>query len=200
MTLRWRSGKNSCRPKSIYIPATYNSSRPFSAPFAVELQGITRPQFTSIWKQMQWRSTSHAADEAISLATTLSLDPGPILNIPSTNCEGRMIELLRMTKVIPLLLPFQPPPRLESVGFRWAPASFLNFFRHTSTNPFRVLAGSGEMAPDGDGLMLQRFGLELSHQSNSELLIGRDFIISPPDRPDISFGVTEQRRTSTGRR
>jgi hypothetical protein len=46
------------------------------------------------------------------------------------------------------------------------------------------------MAPDGDGLMLQRFGLELSHQSNSELLIGQDFIISPPDRPDISFGVT----------
>lgn len=165
-------------------------TKTFFSPFLSGLEGNASQKFISMWKQMQWRSTSRAADETICLATTLGLDPGPILNIPSTDHEGRMIKLLQMMKVIPLLLPFQPPPRLKAVGFRWAPASFLNRFRDTSTNPFRVLAGSGEIAADGEGLMLQRFGFELLQKPNSELVIGNDFIISLSGRPDISFGVT----------
>jgi hypothetical protein len=165
-------------------------SETFFKPFLGEFEGNTSQKLTFIWKQMQWRSTSHASDETICLATVLGLDPGPILNIPHKNLEGRMIKLLQMMEVIPLLLPFQPPPRLETVGFRWAPASFLNCFRHTTTNPFRVLTGSGDMAPDGAGLMLQRFGFELLHKPNSEFGIGKNFIISPPNQPEFSFGVT----------
>lgn len=165
-------------------------SEPVFRPFVKGWEGNATHKFTTMWKQVQWRSTSHAADETICLATTLGLDVGPILDIPSKDHERRMIKLLQLMKVVPLLLPFQPPPRLEAVGFRWAPASFLNCFRHTNTNPFKVISGSGEIAPDGEGLIFQRFAFEFLHKSNPQLVIGENFIISPPDNPEISFGVT----------
>jgi hypothetical protein len=52
------------------------------------------------------------------------------------------------------------------------------------------MSGSGEIAPDGEGLIMHRFGFELLHNSNPELVIGKYFIISPPNHPEISFDVT----------
>ena len=131
-----------------------------------------------LWKAVQWRSTSHAADEPVCLATLLGLDPGPILDIPPENPIDRMIKFLCMAQPLPLVLLFQPPPRMQVPGFRWAPTSLLNCFRTTASNPFNVVHGTGEISPTGKGLVFARTGLEFCLDDASTLSLGSLFRIT----------------------
>lgn len=153
-------------------------SRTFFGPF---IRGPTRAvnqRLIGLWKAVQWRSTSKRADETVCLATLFGLDPGPILDISEETGDRRMIQLLRMLQMIPLLLLFQPPPRLRQSGFRWAPNTFLNYFRMERTEPFRAINEVGNIAHEGNGFVLSRAALEIDVLVSVPLLIGTDFNIS----------------------
>jgi hypothetical protein len=88
-----------------------------------------------------------------------------------------MIKLLQIAEPLPLRLIFQPPPRLSRRGFRWAPASFLNGFRSTATNPFLVVNGQGKIGPNGKGLAFSSPGLVLLPSESLMPSIGTLFTI-----------------------
>lgn len=130
-----------------------------------------------MWRQLQWRCSSHAADEAVCLATVLGLDPGPILEIAATALEQRIIRFLKQARLLPLVILYQPPPRLSHTGFRWAPNSFLNCFRELHTNPFRIIRGWGEVEPNGGGLLFARAGVKMQLISSHSPVLGTDFAV-----------------------
>lgn len=136
-------------------------ARTFFGPFVRYTTQATNQNFANVWKTIQWRSTTHRIDETLCLATLLGLDPAPLFTIPDTDYDRRMIKLLQMVKRLPLVLLFQPPPRLSQHGFRWAPKSFLNCFRDIPTVPFRIVSGQGEIGPNMSGLAFRKPGLAM---------------------------------------
>ena len=68
------------------------------------------------------RNTSKAGDEALCLATLLELDLRNLLKTPDAR---RMKVLYSMLATVPPRLIFFHGQRIEGVGFRWAPQSFL---------------------------------------------------------------------------
>lgn len=137
--------------------------RTFFAPFIQSRSSHTATKrFIDVWKQLQWRATSHQCDEPLCLATITNIDPGPILAVSSDDFLGRMARYLTLLEHIPYVLFVQPPPRLSKVGFRRAPASMLNRFRDSPTNPFRRIPGNGTVKREGDGLLVKAVGVMLS--------------------------------------
>jgi len=162
----------------------------FFGPFVQGPAPEISQKLTGMWKQLQWRATSRAADETLCLAVSLGLDPGPLLEIPPERHEQRMVRLLQEIRKLPLLVLYQPPPRLDRAGFRWAPTSFMNTFRATDTNPFRVIDGTGETAPGHEGLMTRRHGFVFHNDDLSRPLllpIGSDVVICMSGHPNIRF-------------
>jgi hypothetical protein len=165
-------------------------------------------RFMSLWKQLQWRATSHEGDEPVCLAATLGIDPGPILDIPAEQPAERMAKLYQLQKTIPYVALVQPPPRLELDGYRWAPATLLNCFRQQATNPFHIIPGVGEISPDGVGLVIQSSGFTIATDVDRAIpLTGEDFHITDgqergslvvsyhrflrqPGTPDLDSGKT----------
>ena len=165
-------------------------------------------RFMSLWKQLQWRATSHEGDEPVCLAATLGIDPGPILDIPAEQPAERMAKLYQLQKTIPFVALVQPPPRLELDGYWWAPATLLNCFRQQATNPFLINPGAGEISPDGVGLVIQSSGFRIATDVDRAIpLTGEDFHITdgqekgslvvsyhrflrPADTPDVDSGKT----------
>ncbi|KAI9699925.1 MAG: hypothetical protein M1820_006987 [Bogoriella megaspora] len=68
------------------------------------------------------RITSRRNDETICIATTLGLDPCPLLRVAPAD---RMIVLLKMFPCVPVNVLFSSGTRMTQKGFRWAPTSFL---------------------------------------------------------------------------
>jgi hypothetical protein len=164
-------------------------SRTFFGPFVNRTEGSIVTRFNSAWKQLQWRSTSHQEDETVCLATILGLDPTPLLNVPPEDWEKRMITLLRMMRSFPMLFPFQPPPRLETPGFRWAPASFLNCFRDVATNPFRNLRGTATLGPNDEGLLFSNPGFVFDPEGNPAFAGADGFHIAVVNQPNSSYSI-----------
>ena len=137
-------------------------AKSFFQPFRQQHQELSIPtQMIDMWKQLQWRATSRQADEAVCFATIMGFEPGPVLQVSSTNPGGRMAVFLRLVRIIPFVLLIQPPPRIPLVGFQWAPLSLLNCFRNGATNPFRTVPGVGILDSDGQGLHMERPGVTL---------------------------------------
>ena len=136
--------------------------RTFFAPFVQPRNSHTVVRrFIDIWKQLQWRATSHQSDEPLCLATITNIDPGPILAVSSDDSLGRMAKYLTLLEHIPYVLLVQPPPRLSKAGFHWAPSSLLNCFRDSPTNPFRRIPGFGTVEREGNGLLIEATGTTL---------------------------------------
>ena len=162
----------------------------FFDPFITKTKGDLIARFKATWKQLQWRSTTYQSDETICLATLLGLDVSNILEFPWEDKEQRMISFLRQMETLPILFAFQPPPRLETCGFRWAPASFLNCFRETATNPFRLLSGTATFGPDNQGLNFSQKGFIFKQSVNPSFVGADDFhiAVSNPSMPLHSVG------------
>jgi hypothetical protein len=79
------------------------------------------------------RSTSRAGDETICIATALSINPLPLLALPT---EERMIQLLQLIPSIPMNIIFADCPRFDVPGFSCAPKSLLE-----SEDRRRTIAG-----------------------------------------------------------
>lgn len=130
-----------------------------------------------ILRLLQWRSASRAGDEAVCLTNIAGFEPGPILSIPENNLEGRMVKFLQMLHIIPLVLIYQPPPRLSIPGFRWAPTSFLNVYRNEPTDFFAILPGEGKIAPNGEGLVLTGRGFSVRSTDDQPFTTRAGFLV-----------------------
>ena len=146
-----------------FLHARYSFlSRAFFAPFVQPRNGLAvAGRFIDVWKQLQWRATSHQSDEPVCLATITNIDPGPILTVSNNDSSVRMAKYLTLLEQIPYVLLIQPPPRLAHVGFRWAPSSLLNCFRESPTNPFWRIPGVGIVKREGGGLLIKATGVTL---------------------------------------
>ncbi len=150
--------------------------------FAPFLRGQVRSRsehLLGIWRQLQWRSTSHQYDETLCLATLLGIDPAPLLAIPQEDLEQRMVKFLQICGTLPRSILFQMPPRLNSPGFRWAPKSFLACFKGSASHPDWFPDSAVEIAPAGRGIIAALAGLEILVENSPSPLIGNDFVIHP---------------------
>jgi hypothetical protein len=80
-------------------------------------------QLVHLLGALRWRSTSHAKDEAVCIATLLELPAEVFLDLP---LEKQMPHLLTAIGSVPTSLLFSHGPRLNVPNFSWAPQSFLN--------------------------------------------------------------------------
>ena len=80
-------------------------------------------QLVHLLGALRWRSTSHAEDEAVCIATLLDLPAEGFLDLP---LERHMPQLLTAIGSVPTNLLFSHGPRLNVPNFSWAPQSFLN--------------------------------------------------------------------------
>lgn len=164
-----------------------------------------RPQhlsFDSYSKLLQWRSTSKQADETVCLMSMLGMSEflEDLLKLEDNDYTGRMIHFFKSLTAIPISVLYQPPPRLPTFGFRWAPKSFLSCFRGTRAHPYRAIKGTGQIGPNGSGLKLKSAGLRLLESGDSLPQIGKIFLLQPEldglDVLCVSYaGATADRNT-----
>lgn len=153
-------------------------SKTFFAPFVEGLGQSLEQIFKGLLKQLQWRATSRRCDEAICFSNILGVDTGLVMDIAEEDLVGRMIQFLKLVKLIPLILLLQPPPRLQVPGFRWASPSLINCFRRKATEPFHAVDGVGRIEDDKPGLIIVSSGLVLESANADPLRVGSDFVIS----------------------
>ena len=77
---------------------------------------------TSVYRSVQWRTTSRASDECLALARVLNIYDPRLLD---RSKNGQMEILLRNLPEIPAGLMFMPGARLEHSPFRWAPSTWM---------------------------------------------------------------------------
>ena len=98
---------------------------------------------------LQGRSISYAQDEPFVIGTLLGLDTGKILDGPDETRVHRLWSLMPSApRGIPIDVIFRVCPRLQEVGFRWAPATLLKTNKY-----FRLTRGRGQGRPGSDGLL-----------------------------------------------
>lgn len=88
-------------------------------------------RLTLLCEELQWRSTSKSADEAICMATLLGLDLAAILSVPD---EEKMPLLFMLRQSFPSDILFWQGNKTQKRGFRWAPDSFLSRHRFSTNN------------------------------------------------------------------
>lgn len=144
-------------------------------------------KFESVVHAIRHRTTSKSTDETICIANLLGLDPTPLLNIregdkgenmtqaekkmaQQATHEKRMEGLLRMVGRFPQGLIFNELPRLQTDGFRWAPASYLN--QNISNSLYdQLVERNNSFVPFLEGLPVTYPGIKLEsvrpHLGNS---------------------------------
>ena len=109
-------------PVANYLVTLYLDLRRFTEGLPVE---DPPPMISQLSKALVFRSTSVSSDEALCLCTMLDLDIAKLLSISPEDRNGRMMELWKMMPNIPADVAFTTGPKLEDVGYRWAPSTFL---------------------------------------------------------------------------
>ncbi|BCS23554.1 uncharacterized protein APUU_31779A [Aspergillus puulaauensis] len=121
---------------------------------------------------LQGRMTSRRDDEAVCLANLMGIDPLPIVQASTPN--QRMKALLLALGRIPGHILFNPYPRIQERGWRWAPQSFLNMGRYLNMENTRTAR------VDELGLVLRSPGIQLRLND------------SVPDEADISISIGDR--------
>jgi hypothetical protein len=101
---------------------------------------INTSLLASLWKAVQWRTTSHRQHETLALATLLRLNTDHFYDseiVPANQSEAiqarldeKMQSLLNLIalaseRAIPAGLIFLPGPRLSAKGYGWAPKTWM---------------------------------------------------------------------------
>lgn len=106
---------------------------------------------------LQGRSISYAFDEPLVIGTLLGLDIDKILNGPKESRIHRMWSLMPSApQGIPIDVIFRACPKIEELGFRWAPATLLTGATGTRAMPFKQ--GIGQGYPTSKGLLVRLAG------------------------------------------
>ena len=110
----------------------------------------------------RYRSVTVASDEPLLIGGLLNLDPAYILHGSE---EARMARLWSMIPSVPGGIPknilFRRGPRLLEPGFRWAPASLLNF-RDGGLRSDDVNDNQGYLTSAGLRVRLPAFGIKMA--------------------------------------
>ncbi|EXJ62785.1 hypothetical protein A1O7_03224 [Cladophialophora yegresii CBS 114405] len=84
---------------------------------------------SAVWRAIQWRTTSHADDETLAVATIFGISRTDLEDCvatqSSTRAEKRMELFLQHLPDIPGGLIFMAGTRPRTPGFRWAPATWM---------------------------------------------------------------------------
>ncbi|EXJ63201.1 hypothetical protein A1O7_03648 [Cladophialophora yegresii CBS 114405] len=90
-------------------------------------------------RPLQFRKTSVASDEALCLSTLANLSPERVKRVSESEKNKRMETFYSNLPTISKQIIFWHGDRLQQIGFRWAPASFLNnsnlYFRDWDHGP-----------------------------------------------------------------
>lgn len=90
---------------------------------------------SSVYRAVQWRTTSRASDECLALARVLNVSDPRLLDRSET---GQMEVLLQSLPEIPGGLMFMAGPRLKHSPFRWAPATWMTGSEPAHPDPLLV--------------------------------------------------------------
>jgi hypothetical protein len=113
-------------------------------------------------KYVRTRTTTRIKDEALCVATILNLDPGPLLSGIDSE-KNRMERFYDLIGSFDSRIIFNDHLRLQTVGYRWAPESFL----HQSPDLITMREGGIDMRPSvrlyptGGGLPVEFPGFKL---------------------------------------
>ena len=113
-------------------------------------------RLAAITLPLRWRRTSRPSDEPICLAGLLGRDPKELGHLSATQ---KMMKVIGGLDSVPTDILFVEAPRIQEVGSRWLPATFLD--RGT-----KAAAQAGRPAmPSSDGLLVRLFGIILREQA-----------------------------------
>ncbi|OMP86932.1 hypothetical protein BK809_0000608 [Diplodia seriata] len=133
-------------------------TNPALAGFAAEIHRLTKLRlhrntlaFADVARALRWRATSRPSDEIPAVASLLldDADDGDgdarrrVLDAPVAE---RMQKLLAAVRKVPKSVVFLSGPKLHTVGFRWAPATFMT----VATGQER---GGRDMSPTASSLV-----------------------------------------------
>ena len=125
-----------------------------------------QPDLGSVEASVRHRSVSVSSDEPLLIGNLLELDPTVILDGPPFSRMQRMWSLMpKMKRVIPKNILFRVGPRIDEVGFRWAPATLL--YREPANSWLYVPKDTNEHGtPTEHGLLvtLAGYSLEMPHR------------------------------------
>lgn len=85
-------------------------------------RSVGRSNISWIVRDLNWRSTSVATDEALVFANLIGLGSHALLQVPP---HERMKTAVRLAKAWPSRTLFAPGPRFHEEGYRWALRTFL---------------------------------------------------------------------------
>ncbi|KAH6710567.1 hypothetical protein BKA61DRAFT_522966 [Leptodontidium sp. MPI-SDFR-AT-0119] len=149
----------------------------------LSLEKIRSEQGRSILRNIRWRFTTRAADEAVCLAILLGFDRGQIqeLSMLPENPDDRMCKFLLMQKHLPSEIIFWGPDwgsggQIEADGYRWSPRSYLGrtqaLWQGMLRAPFREYYGGpvrlDETFLDTKGLHVKHPGLILGQMHTTQ--------------------------------
>ncbi|KAL4903028.1 hypothetical protein BDW74DRAFT_55973 [Aspergillus multicolor] len=123
----------------------------------------------ALFAGLQGRMTSRRDDEAVCIANLMGIDALPVVQASRPN--QRMKILLLALCRIPGHILFNPYPRIQERGWRWAPESFLDMGRYLKMENTRIAR-------------VHEFGLAL--RSPGIRLHLNDTV---PDEADIRVGI-----------
>jgi hypothetical protein len=101
-------------------------------PFLTDHRDSKDP-FLDLISELTFRSVTVSTDEPICIAILLELD------LDSFESSPTMMDIYRSYHTLPQGLLFVPSPRLDVLGFRWAPSTFMSAkFAHLGRDPENV--------------------------------------------------------------
>ncbi|EMD30863.1 hypothetical protein CERSUDRAFT_100910 [Gelatoporia subvermispora B] len=88
--------------------------------------GLPKIRLGHVPNCLEWRTTSRAEDETLGISSLVHVDAYELVNLPP---QRRMMTLLLRVGKVPSMVAFMTSPKLDILGFRWAPRSFMNLGR-----------------------------------------------------------------------
>ncbi|MCJ1411140.1 hypothetical protein MMC19_005228 [Ptychographa xylographoides] len=154
--------------------------RIFQAHFAE--QGDRSQRFVALVQDLAHRSVTVASDEAICIATLLGL------NLEAFHPFPTMADIYRSIPHFPPDLLFVKSTKLEDIGFRWAPSTFLerNPLTFPTESPVAFLSSSGFHVSKDCIMFRQGFKFYRDPTSRPEL-----YFVHGPDGFEVVFECWE---------
>jgi hypothetical protein len=134
-----------------YRKSTYQKNEPTAAFVA------------SVWKAVQWRTTTHLIHETFALVVLFNVDTSRFADWteidPGTagsqkECDNCVQELMYLLSdispcAIPPAMIFLPGPKLSEKGYRWASRTWLTEQQIDHPDPFSIAAPSSRLEREG---------------------------------------------------
>lgn len=112
--------------KSVFYPGIRGGYKELRILLDASEEDYVEKVLHRVSRPLEFRKTSVASDEALCLSTLANLPPDLLKKVSASEKESRMEVFYASLPIICKQLIFWHGNRLDKMGFRWAPASFLN--------------------------------------------------------------------------